>query len=233
MTRSADARAAWVPPMWPLTVSGPQWGWCSLLCSSWTHTEPLHKAGKKDKREHQLITAAKPNKWIMTSTQSGWSKIWSYIKNAMVDQGSTSCIITPKTLCSCRPSVSHHIITTLKKRMVHVTHSILTLLYYSLFDTIEKKLCHLLIVASIMKLNNLLIKCLWSGFHAEKNGEEHGDKVMLSGNMVNWYAEVECGKKTQVDVINVTRESACVHRICMDVASSLMDVQPEMCCKML
>lgn len=91
LTQSADARAAWVPPMWPPTVSGPQWGGCSLLCSSWTHAEPLHKAGKKDKREHWLITAAKPNKQIMTSTQSEWSKIWSYIKKAMVDQGNASC----------------------------------------------------------------------------------------------------------------------------------------------
>lgn len=165
-TQSADARAAWVPPMWPPTVSGPQWGGCSLLCSSWTHAEPLHKAGKKDKREHRLITAAKPNKQIMTSTQSGWSKIWSYIKKSY--GGSRQPLMlystgTPKTFCSYRRSVSHQFGWLKKKYGSCYTQYINPAILQSI-HTIAKKLYDILIAASIMKLNNSLIKCLSSGF---------------------------------------------------------------------
>lgn len=71
---------------------------------------------------------------------------------------------TTKTFCSCRPSVSHQfgeftLITTLKKSVVHVTQYINPAILQSI-HTIAKKLCDILIVASIMKLNNSLIKCL-------------------------------------------------------------------------
>lgn len=112
LTRSADAGAASSQPMWPLTVSGLQWGRCSLESCKRIHAKPVHKAGETDKKEHWLIVAVKLNKWNMTWTQSGFRKIWSYIKNAEVDQSATSRFIkacTPKTSCRCRPSVSRQI----------------------------------------------------------------------------------------------------------------------------